>query len=451
VSYAFSVSGVGTICHSQLFDKTGYNDIKLLDGYQNPIDDKWVNGVTYAYRDGVSIRPIEIEYAKSKISARIFAGSSPDDYMLALRLVEGASVLAGNNEIEPEDNRPMDVEDIKATYDKSWIAEHSKASLMLLLNRVKEGPSAKATMSAVTREVMLGPAFVNDLLKYEDNIAEEFFSRIRKLNYIDSEDVYQGILTIVGDAEGTHKVRIGTYTEGVPTLLRDKGTLVTLIGDDDLCGDSESDKTVITISALYELVGDKAVWLSNEYLLLPALQGESWAEFAMHAKGMHIEDIFEYGCPVESEGEVSDGVLSEEDLSILTYAPVLVFFIVAVADGIIDKNEIRAFHKEIIKGVNTDSDLMKKVIVRLIENFDKLVTSLVNKNVDASQAMMAVLSVLSSKVPDEESDKFKISMLGIGKKIAEASGGFLGIFGSKISKEEKAALDFLSQMLGVES
>ncbi len=40
-------------------------------------------------------------------------------------------------------------------------------------------------------------------------------------------------------------------------------------------------------------------------------------------------------------------------------------------------------------------------------------------------------------------------MLKIGNKATEASGGFLGIFGSGISKEEKAALVSLSTMLGV--
>jgi hypothetical protein len=101
-------------------------------------------------------------------------------------------------------------------------------------------------------------------------------------------------------------------------------------------------------------------------------------------------------------------------------------------------------------GIKTDSELMANVLVRLIAHFEQLLTSLTSKEVEMSEATAAVLSVLNNSLPEDEAIKFKKSMLNIGKKVAEASGGFLGIFGSKISKEEQAALDALSNLLGVE-
>lgn len=48
----------------------------------------------------------------------------------------------------------------------------------------------------------------------------------------------------------------------------------------------------------------------------------------------------------------------------------------------------------------------------------------------------------------EEAQAFKQALLGLGKAVASASGGFLG-FGSKISKEEKATLERIAAGLGL--
>jgi uncharacterized tellurite resistance protein B-like protein len=450
VSHAFSVSGVTELSQSLLFGKTGHTDIKLLEGYQNPVNDKWTEGVTYAYRDGVSVRPVEINYENGDVTIRIFPCSSPEDYRLALKLIESASEIAGDKKIEPEDNSPMRVTEIGVTYDESWIKEHSRSTLMMVLNRVLQDPHGTATLIGVHREVVIGQTFLTQLMKDKENITEEFYRRVRKLNYIDHDDIYQASNIVLENREGTRQVRISAYAEGVPSLLRNKNSFTSLVSDDDLNGKGDEEKIVITMTALSELVGDDAVWLSNDFLLLPALQGEAWAQMTKQAKAIHIDDMFEHELAEDVKAPDGQAELTEKELAILTYAPVLVFFSVAAADGNVDKKEIKAFQQAIANGIKTDSELMTNVFVRLIEHFDELVTSLTSKEVEMSEATMAILSVLNNRVPDNEAVKFKKVMLNIGNQVAEASGGFLGVFGSKVSKKEQAVLAALSNMLGVE-
>jgi uncharacterized tellurite resistance protein B-like protein len=450
MSHAFSVSGVAGLSQSQLFERTGYSDIKLLDGYQNPVEDKWTEGITYAYRDSVSVRPVEIAFENGSLTTRIFAGSSPDDYRLALKLIEVVSELAGGKKIEPEDNSPMTPPEIHTTYDEKWIAEHSKSTLTMLINSIIKHSDTEAKLTGVHREVKIGKTFLNQLLKDKENFHKEFYRRVRRLNFIDSEDIFLGSNMVIENQEGTRKARIAAYTEGVPSLLWNNKSFTTLVSDDDLNGNGDKEQPVITMSALAELLGDEAVWLSNEFLLLPALQGEAWADMISRAKSIHIDDIFGHELAEEVEASSDQTQLSEKELAVLTYAPLLVFFTVAGADGSIDKKEMQAFQKALANGIKTDSELMANVLVRLIAHFEQLLTSLTSKEVEMSEATAAVLSVLNSSLPEDEAIKFKKSMLNIGKKVAEASGGFLGIFGSKISKEEQAALDALSNLLGVE-
>ena len=102
-----------------------------------------------------------------------------------------------------------------------------------------------------------------------------------------------------------------------------------------------------------------------------------------------------------------------------------------------------------MKGIITDSELMQKVMVHVVSDFEGMIGAFLKQEVDAKEKLEQILRVLDGKLSAEESHKFKVSMLSIGKSVAEASGGFLGMFGSKISKEEKRALVGLAMFLGL--
>lgn len=135
-------------------------------------------------------------------------------------------------------------------------------------------------------------------------------------------------------------------------------------------------------------------------------------------------------------------------------APFVVFLFVARADGSLDKKEADRL-----------ANLMQS------DEFAILATAVEQAGTTCDKALLDVM--LSSKTTplDELSElnnllavrvsqsnttdvkvaicEYKVTLLKLARRIAEASGGLLGILGNKIGKEEKAVLDVIAQALGM--
>ena len=70
---------------------------------------------------------------------------------------------------------------------------------------------------------------------------------------------------------------------------------------------------------------------------------------------------------------------------------------------------------------------------------------------EALAACRKVNDILAAKSTPEEADGYKQWVVGLGRKVAEASkeGGFLGIGGTRVSAEEQATLSETAAALGV--
>lgn len=122
---------------------------------------------------------------------------------------------------------------------------------------------------------------------------------------------------------------------------------------------------------------------------------------------------------------------------------------VAGADGSVDKKEIQAFQKQLASGLETDSALLMRITVQTILQYDDLMKDIATSRVDPQATLERIIQILDTRLPQEEAMAFKVSLIQMGKTIAEASGGFLGLFGSKISKKEKRVLAEFAMMLGL--
>jgi hypothetical protein len=138
--------------------------------------------------------------------------------------------------------------------------------------------------------------------------------------------------------------------------------------------------------------------------------------------------------------------LSQEVLQHLAKAPALVFLLVAAADGNVDKKEIGQFQKILQDPAyqplfaamrETESDMLE-----LLAEFQSSGRS----PIDELAILRGILELL---LPEEAATVYKVMLLKLAKSIAEASGGFLGVFGSKISKEEKLAIAAIANALGL--
>lgn len=120
----------------------------------------------------------------------------------------------------------------------------------------------------------------------------------------------------------------------------------------------------------------------------------------------------------------------------IQFAPFWAFIQVAGSDGQVDEKETAAFHKELI----TDAPIYKSPFVR--EVFLSIAPNLTGtleafradgrKVFDGLQDTARILTKLDA----DQANMFKMAIMGIGKEVANASGG---VFGSKISDKEKQA------------
>jgi tellurite resistance protein len=138
-------------------------------------------------------------------------------------------------------------------------------------------------------------------------------------------------------------------------------------------------------------------------------------------------------------------VTNESDL--LPRSPLLIFLLVAASDGKVDKKELANFQKVIIGSGKLNSPLLQKAIAEMLPNLERYLLELTSGKFDYIGELKRIAEYVDKNHP-AEAQTFKMSLLGLGKLIAESSGGFFG-FGNKMSKEEETALVAIAVTLGV--
>ncbi|MEL7450630.1 MAG: hypothetical protein AAFN78_15560, partial [Pseudomonadota bacterium] len=126
--------------------------------------------------------------------------------------------------------------------------------------------------------------------------------------------------------------------------------------------------------------------------------------------------------------------------------PVVVFLIVAAADGNIDKKELKAFAKTL---GNPDFAILTAAMQQSGCSLQELIVDAQSRMTDPVSELTAIAELLNTRFPADAASAYKVALLMLGKAVAEASGGFLGLFGSKIDKDEKAALAVIAHVLGL--
>ncbi len=138
--------------------------------------------------------------------------------------------------------------------------------------------------------------------------------------------------------------------------------------------------------------------------------------------------------------------MSQEILQHLAKAPALIFLLVAAADGKVDKKEIAQFRKIL------QDPAYQPLFAAMREtemDVGQLLAALKDNGRSPIDELTILRKILESLMPEEAATAYKIMLLKLAKSIAEASGGFLGVFGSKISKEEKNAIAAIAATLGL--
>mgnify|MGYP001820380521 CR=1 FL=1 len=448
MSHSFSVSNISNLPVQATISNLGISNLTFTDDSPQPQNNTWPNDESYLYIDDVSVRPVETSFSDGTFTARVFANSSPQDYELAIKLV--TEIASSNNtSIQPEGDVDMDVESFIRNYDQNWIEEHCNTMFQMLAGTITHHQST-ATLSGTRRELHAGPKLLGQLLKHPDSAATELHERFRTLNYLENRNVYIASGITLNNQEKDKEVDMSVFGPDVNTVLSTSVDAISLrINDDDMI--------FVTLDQLADALGDRGKWLSEHILLAPAIVGNEWDALIASLKPV-AQDLFDFAHAVDpnrlaaSDNETIDdykALFSEDEWRNLLYTPVVVFGIVAGADGSIDKKEIKQFQDELIKGIVVDNRFMQQIMAEVLPVVPELLQDVVTVKVDPKDVLENITRAIDAKLPLKDAHEFKLALVMIGKEIAEASGGFLGMFGSKMSKEEEQALAAISLIIGL--
>ena len=448
MSYSFHLNNARKLKFSDIAAQAGLGDMKFVEGYPKPEDDRWPHGFTYVYRNKVTARTLEVEYDGDHFQVCVFTASSSDDYDMAIKLAAAVAKIS-KARITPEDQETMNLADFEQQFDAQWVQTHSNRALNAVFDMFGNSLEKKHQVSGVTGLMTIGPKIYQQVTQDPDNLADAFFYRLKKLNFLRGEGIHQSLLVVADGQTHDTRVRQTSYEQGTETLLYDLNSVVGLTVN-------ETSMIKIGLSTLAELLPGQALWLSEELLLAPALDAEKWQALLQQAEAVALTDMSDYSYDPDNDiyKEEYEAIaprdgLTAEELETLVYAPIAIFCLVAGADKKIDSKEISAFQSELVKGVTTESKTLQVVMMEAVSDFKQLVTYLLSDEVDIDDIVKDIVRVLDNRLDEAEATSFKITLLRIGQIVAEASGGVLGVFGNKVCKAEKTVLAELATLFGV--
>ncbi|MEM8593344.1 MAG: hypothetical protein AAGF06_00810 [Pseudomonadota bacterium] len=142
--------------------------------------------------------------------------------------------------------------------------------------------------------------------------------------------------------------------------------------------------------------------------------------------------------------------LTASDFEVLQRVPFVVFFLVAGADGEVDKKEIVKFMKIMAGKTSFEHPLLNQIIETVRDDMEEMSMSMQKEGVNYLEELEAVRAIVDRSLTPEQANAFKISLFKLGQQIAEASGGLFG-FGAKIGKEEEMVLRVIAGTLEIKA
>jgi hypothetical protein len=448
MSQSFTISSVKAIKYNELQQHAGLDGLVFIKGYPTPKKNRWPKGHTLVYRNRVSVRPIDIHFDGHTFAVKIFAASSPEDYAVAISLIQ-AIISMGGGKVTPENSHEMGLATFKIHYNPAWVKNHSLKSFRNLIETFHDS-KVPIKMTGVKADIELGPRMVEHLLRKESTMAVSFFERFRILNYMAEENVYQASLLSLKSKNHGIAVSLAEFKEGLPTVFNISTDLI------GLKSTTNNTKGQITLEKMIEVLGNDALWLSENVLLAPGYKGRQWSKFFEKASPFFVFGLFESETIETKDGEETleynnghySRMFSEEEWSDIIYAPLLVFGVVANSDGMIEANEIKEFTQLLVHEPAFDSDLMREIMLDLQVDLNVLLKNVLQNKMDVAATLKHVTDLVDKRVKVDEALAFKFSLMSIGVRIAEISGGLFG-FEDSVSTNEQHTLTSLMTILKI--
>jgi hypothetical protein len=410
--------------------------------------------LAHIHQDRVSVRSIETAFEKGSLQVRIMSASSLDDYSLAAALVDAVATRHGV-QVESEDSEPLALADWRARYGGEWQREQCDALLDMVV-RMYQKDKETMRMFGTRAEFQVGRRVMEPLLLDPANLQERFFAAFRRRNYLEHEDVYGPSLMRVRVKQSGKDAILAVLGPGVTTALSTEAGFVVLT--------DMKESLNLPFDDFVAAAGDALTWIDDGTALTPSYAPEAWQRLVAAARPKAVKDFAERpdllrepeakaqaSAATTTADEAKDELgLTESQWTAIAAAPVIVFMLVAAADGQVDAREVTAFGKKLTASLAGGGRVMKGAAARALPNLALLTEKLAESGVEGmANLLVAARQMVDETVGRGEGHRFASALYALGESVASASGGgFFGL-GSKISAEERVILDGLKKLLRI--
>lgn len=278
MSYTFTITGAVTGTPAQLFSEAGLLGIACREDID--LTFPWPHGVTHFYRTGVSCRAIEVTSTATEFEVRIMAHSSPEDFAVALGLIEAAARSA-HASIQSEDGDTVLADEFRTRFDDAWV-EHMVRSPFGMLHMISS-QGATVTVHGAIRPMDLGPKMLDELgfARDDDGFPERFFEAFHRLQWLDFAAFFEASVMAITPRGSTDQKTLCSI--GAPDLAY-------LLNRVDLIGAQTSDGDLIFVpwDSLADAFGTRLHRLHENLVTIDPIPAADWPDVAQEMKSVSV-------------------------------------------------------------------------------------------------------------------------------------------------------------------
>jgi hypothetical protein len=141
--------------------------------------------------------------------------------------------------------------------------------------------------------------------------------------------------------------------------------------------------------------------------------------------------------------------LTDDETERLVGAPFAVLALVAGADGQVDRKEIKRFEQMIGAASGASEPRFGELMQIAVKTCDAWLVRLNAGEIDGEARLRDVATLLATRLDPPAAEAFRLGLVSMGERIADASGGGLLGFGKRTASQEAAVLSKIRQILGV--
>jgi len=146
---------------------------------------------------------------------------------------------------------------------------------------------------------------------------------------------------------------------------------------------------------------------------------------------------------------MANGKLTDDETERLVGAPFAVLALVAGADGKVDRKEIKRFQQMIEAASSASEPRFAELMQIAAKTCDAWLVRLNAGEIDGESRLRDVATLLATRLDPQDAAAFRLGLVSMGERIADASGGGLLGFGKRTADQESAVLNKIRGMLGV--